>query len=323
MKAIVCPKYGPPEVLQFAEVDKPTPRENEVLVKIHFTTVTVADCRVRAFRVPPAFWIPGRLALGITKPKIAILGSEMAGEVVTVGAAVTRFKPGDAVLTYAVHEGGAYAEYRCVQDGEMITHIPAGVPYEVAVAVPFGGITAFDFLKAADIQPGQRVLIYGASGSVGTYAVGLAHHFGADVTAVCSTANVEMVRSLGADRVLDYTKEDFAQGGQVYDIVFDTVGKTGFAQCRDVIKTNGYYLNAVMPFVGLKGPWYWLTARRHVVGGSPSKQPDVLKILLDMVAAGTLCPVIERVYPWEQIAEAHRHVDTGRKKGNVVVRVVP
>ena len=196
-------------------------------------------------------------------------------------------------------------------------------PYEVAVAVPFGGITALDFLKAGDIQPGQRVLIYGASGSVGTYAVQLAHHFGTDVTAVCSTANLEMVRSLGADRVLDYTKEDFTQGGQVYDIVFDTVGKTTFAQCKNVIKVNGYYLNAVMPLVGVKGPWYWLTARRHIVGGSPPKQPDVLNVLLSMVAAGTLRPVIERVYPWEQIAEAHRHVDTGRKKGNVVIQVAP
>lgn len=205
MKAIICPKYGPPEVLQFAEVERPNPRENEVLVKIHFTTVTVADCRVRAFRVPPVFWIPGRLALGITKPQISILGSEMAGEVAAVGAAVTRFKPGDAVIAYAVHKGGAYAEYRCVQDGEMITHKPANVPYEMAVAVPFGGITALAFLKVGDIQAGQRVLIYGASGSVGTYAVQLAHHFGTDVTVVCSTANLEMVRSLGADRVLGNT----------------------------------------------------------------------------------------------------------------------
>jgi NADPH:quinone reductase-like Zn-dependent oxidoreductase len=245
----------------------------------------------------------------------------MAGQIAAVGAAVTRFKPGDAVVAYAVHEGGAYAEYRCVQDGEMITHKPANVPYEVAVAVPFGGITAIDFLKAGGIRPGQRVLVYGASGSVGTYAVQLAHHFGADVTAVCGTANQQLVRSLGADRVLDYTRDDFTRGGHVYDMVFDTVGKTTFAQCKDVIKVNGCYLNAVMPFVGLKAPWYRLTARRRIVGGSPPKQPDVLNVLLGMVAAGTLRPVIERVYPWERIVEAHRHVDQGHKKGNVVIRV--
>lgn len=323
MNAIVCTRYGPPEVLHFAEVETPTPRPSEVLIRIRYTTVTVADCRVRAFRVPPSFWIPGRLALGITKPRISILGSEIAGEVAAVGATVTRFKPGDSVVAYAVHEGGGYAEYRCVRDGEMIAHLPDGVPPEVAVAVPFGGITAQSFLKTARIRPGQRVLVYGASGSVGTYAVQLAHHFGAEVTAVCSTANLDLVRSLGADRVLDYTRDDFTRSGEAYDIVFDTVGKTTFRQCRSVIALGGAYVNAVMPFVGLKAPWYRLTARRSVVGGTPPKQPDVLTVLLEMVAAGTLRPVIEREYAWTEIAAAHRHVDTGRKKGNVVIRVEP
>jgi NADPH:quinone reductase-like Zn-dependent oxidoreductase len=321
MKATVCTKYGPPDVLQLREVAKPTPKENEILIKVHATTVTSGDCRVRSFTVPPMFWLPGRIALRLRKPKRPILGAELAGEVEAVGKAVKRFKAGDQVFAFPGHSFGAYAEYRCMPEDGAVAIKPANMTYEEAAAIPFGGVTALNFLRAGKIQSGQKVLINGASGAVGTYAVQLARYFGADVTGVCSTTNLALVKSPGADRVIDYTKEDFTRNGQTYDIIFDAVGKTTFSQCKSSLKQNGVYLHAVMVLSELKGLWYSMTTGKKVIGGTPAGQPDALGFLKELIEAGKIKPVIDRRYPLEQIVEAHRHVDKGHKKGNVVITV--
>lgn len=322
MKAIVATKYGPPEVLQLKEIPKPTPKDNEILVKVRATTVNVGDCRMRSFKVPPVFWLPGRIALGFTKPKNPIFGMELAGEVETVGKEVKRFKPGDSVFgsTSGVNFGG-HAEYKCLHEDDVVALKPANLTYEEAAAVPLGGLTALFFLRAAHIQSGQKVLINGASGSVGTYAVQLASYFGAEVTGVCSAANVDMVQSLGADKVIDYTREDFAANGQTYDIIFDAVGTTTFSRCKSSLKDSGYYLHTVMPTAGLAGPWYSMTTGKHVIGGSIIERAEDLVYLKELIEAEKIRPVIDRSYPLEQIAEAHRYVDQGHKKGNVVVTV--
>lgn len=325
MKAVIATKYGSPDVLQIRDVEKPTPKANEILVKIHATTVTPGDCRMRSFNVPPMFWLPGRLALGITKPKHPVFGSELSGEVEAVGQAVTRFKVGDPVFAYATHDlgSGAHAEYKCVPQDACVTRKPDSLSYEEAAAIPFGGLTALNFLRRAHIEPGQTVLVNGASGAVGTYAVQLAKYYGAEVTAVCSARNRQMVKALGADRVIDYTREDFTKNGEVYDVIFDTVGTTTFSQCKNSLKQHGYYLHAVMVAAGLKTPWYAMTTGRNVVGGTPAGEPDGLDFLKGLIEAGVIKVVIDRCYPLEEIAEAHRYVDTGRKRGGVVISVIP
>lgn len=323
MQAIVCTKFGPPEVLQLSEVEKPTPNDNEILVKIHATTVTSGDCRMRSFNVPPLFWLPGHLALGFRKPKKPILGATLAGEVAATGQAVTRYKAGDQVYGLTGHDFfGAYAEYVTVQEEGNIAPKPTNLSFEEAAAVPFGGITALNFLQAGSIQRGQHVLINGASGAVGVYAVQLAHHFGATVTGVCSTANLALVKSLGADHVIDYTQEDFTQNGQTYDIIFDTVGTTTFAQSHNSLKEKGVYLHAVMVAAEIKASWFALTTGKKVVGGTPTVHPDPLGFLTECLEAGAIKPIIDRRYPMTEIVEAHRYVDTGRKKGAVVITVV-
>ena len=247
MKAVVCTKYGPPEVLHLREVEKPVPKDNEVLIKVYATSVTSADTRIRSFRVPLSYWLPARIALGFRSPKINILGAELAGEIESAGKDVKKFKAGDQVFAYPGHHGGGDAEYTCMREDSAIAIKPSNLTYEEAAAVSFGGNTALHFLKQANIKDGQKVLIYGASGSVGTYAVQLAKYFGAEVTAVCSTSNIGLVKSLGADKVIDYTKENFSKNGEIYNVIFDAVGKSSLSDCMESLQNEGIFLQAVSP----------------------------------------------------------------------------
>ncbi len=322
MKAVVCTKYGPPEVLKLQEVEKPIPKDNEILIKIHATTVTSGDTRVRGFRVPLSYWLFARIALGFRGPKINILGAELAGEIESVGKDVKQFKKGNQVFAYPGHRGGGDAEYTCLSEDLAVAIKPANLTFEEAAAVPFGGNTALHFLKQANIQKGQKVLIYGASGSVGTYAVQLAKYFGAEVTGVCSASNIDLVKSLGADNVIDYTKEDFSKNGEPYDVIFDAVGKSSFSDCMKSIQKEGVYLNSVAPpGSGLRMRWASITSSKTLIGGTAFPKAENLIFIKELVEAGEIKPVIDRTYPLEQIVEAHRYVDKGHKKGNVVITV--
>jgi NADPH:quinone reductase-like Zn-dependent oxidoreductase len=306
MKAVVCTRYGPPEVLELREVPKPVPGDAEVLIEVHATTVAAGDVRTRAFKVPLLEWLPARLYLGVTRPKRPILGLELAGDVVEVGKGVTRFKPGDPVFAFAGFGFGAYAEYLCLpemskaaKDG-LVAIKPSNMTYVEAAAATGGALTALSFMRKANVKSGQRVLIYGASGSIGTFAVQLARAFGAEVTGVCSTANVDLVRSLGADQVIDYTREDFTTTGETYDVIFDAVAKSSPSHSRRALKEGGLFLSA------------------HE---STTVEPGDLMVLKELIEAGKLRSVIDRSYPLEQIVEAHRYVEQGHKKGNVVITV--
>lgn len=319
MKAIVYERYGPPDVLELREVPKPVPKDNEILIKIYAATAATGDWRLR--KADPFL---ARLFNGLWKPRrFQILGFELAGVVESTGKNVTKFKPGDAVFGACGMSFGAYAEYRCLSENASIALKPSNMTFEEAAAVPVGAYTALQFLRKGNVQPGKRVLIYGASGSVGTYAVQLAKHFGAEVTGVCSSANVELVRSLGADRIIDYTKDNFADDGQVYDIIFDTVGKSPFQVCTRRLTTNGFYLRAVhySPKAILRGVWVNLTSGKKVIGGTAKDTAEDLMYLKELIESGKLRSVIDRRYPLEQAADAHRYVEQGHKKGNVVLTV--
>lgn len=306
MKAVVYEKYGPPEVLQMKEVAKPTPRDHEVLVKVYATTAHIGDTIMRSLNLPGASWqkIPMRIYLGIFKPKRPILGMELAGQVEAVGKNVTLFKVGDPVMvsTFSVNFGG-YAEYKCMPEDGMLTIKPSNLTYEEAAAAPAGGMTALICVKKAKLRHGQKILIYGASGSVGTYAVQIAkNHFGAEVMGVCGTRNLDMVMSLGADKVIDYTKQDVTQINETYDVIFDAVGKLPAEQGKQLLKQGGIYLD-VMKDSGTK------------------EKLDNLQELKDLIEEGEVKPVIDRCYPLEEIVEAHRYAEKGHKKGNVVIVV--
>lgn len=329
MKAVVYEQYGPPEVLEVKEIAKPTPKDNEVLVKVRATTVTKGDVRMRSFTVPPAQWLPARLYLGIRKPRRTILGMELAGDIEAIGKDVTRFKVGDAVFasTFEVNFGG-YAEYKCLPEDGAIALKPANVSYEEAAAAVGGGITALRCLEQAHIQPGEQVLIYGASGAVGTNAVQMAKRvFGAEVTGVCSTSNLDLVTSLGADVVIDYTQEDFTQRGAIYDVVFDAVGLLSPAHAKKALKLYPSYddpsilwLIAPGSLRALMSGGVYLNVNKHS-NGSAQMRIAAMQTLKDLMEAGTLKSAIDRCYPLAEIVEAHRYVDKGHKKGNVAITV--
>jgi len=322
MRAIVYDHYGPPEVLRLAEVERPVPGDDDVLVRVRATTVTAADFRCRSFTVPRSFWIPARLALGVLRPRRPILGVELAGDIEETGKHVTRFKQGEAVFAATLMRLGAYAEYACVSQHGVIAPKPTNMTYEEAAAVPVGARAAWHFLKQAKLEPGQKVLVYGASGSVGTFAVQLAKYQGAEVTAVCSGANLELVKSLGADDALDYTKESFAAKGAIYDVIFVAVDKVGFRDCMTALKAGGVYLNATTPVRTMAMRWAALTGGKKIVTGQhPSETAEDLVFLKGIIEQGKLRSAIDRGYPLEQIVEAHRYVDQGHKRGNVVITV--
>lgn len=319
MKAVIFTQYGPPEVLQIKEVEKPVPKANELLIKICASTVTPADYRKRGFIVPKTFAPMARLAWGVKGPRKQTLGVELAGTVEEVGKDVKKFKAGDQVFGQDINRMAAYAEYTCLPENGCVALKPANLSCRESASISFGGISALYFLKKGRISKGQKILIYGASGSVGTSAVQLATYFGAEVTAVCSTGNLEMVKLLGADKVIDYTKEDFTLNGEVYDIIFDAVSKSSFSKCKNSLKKKGYFLDAVLPFSGLVGLYYYLTTGRKVIGGSGAERAEDLVFLRKLAEEGSLKPVIDRDYPLEEIIEAHRYVEKGHKKGNVVI----
>ncbi|MBI5959385.1 MAG: NAD(P)-dependent alcohol dehydrogenase [Chloroflexi bacterium] len=330
MKAIVYTEYGSPDVLHLTEVTKPAPKDNEVLIRIHATPVNFGDLLARNFRsvtprkfnMPFFFWLPTGLVFGFSKPKKNILGSEFAGEVEAVGKAVTRFKPGDQVFGYRGQSMGAYAEYVCMPENGMLAIKPANMTYEEAATVPYGALTALSLLRKVNIQRGQKVLINGASGGIGAAAVQLAKYFGAEVTGVCGTPRVGFVKALGADKVIDYTQEDFTRNSETYDLIFDILGKSSLARCKNSLRLNGIQLFASfkmkqliqMLFTSIRGG-------KKVICALSSEKPEDLIFIKELVEAGKIKSIIDKCYPLEQTAEAHRYVEQGHRQGNVVITV--
>lgn len=328
MKAIVWTRYGPPEVLEFKDVEKPIPKDNEILIRIFATTVTAGDCEMRDLKFPVYLSLPMRFWIGFSKPKEnTIPGTELAGEVEAIGKDVKQFKPGDQVFGSTGMDLGANAEYICLpeQPGEMdggVALKPVNMTFEEAATVPFGGRDALHFLRLGNIQSGQKVLINGAGGSIGIFAVQLAKNYGAEVTAIDSTAKLDMLTSIGADHVIDYTNEDFTQMGDVYDVIFDVVGTIKLSKANHTIKPDGTYLLA-NPVRGqmLQGPWTRMTSSKKVVMQTASGTVEDLVFLRELIEEGKLRTVIDRSYPLEQIVEAHRYVETGQKLGNLVITI--
>lgn len=320
VRAITYTKYGPPEVLQIEEVVKPSPGDKEVLIKTHATTVTTGDCRVRSLNVPVGFGLISRLVFGISKPRQPILGLEIAGEIESVGKDVSKFKVGDQVFALSDTAMGCYAEYKCMPEDGAVASKPPNLTYEEAAALSFGGTTALVFFRRGKLQKGEKVLVNGASGGVGTAAVQLAKHFEAEVTGVCSTTNIELVKSIGAHHVIDYTKEDFTDNGITYDIIVDTVGTAPYNKIIDSLKDGGRLLMVLggLPDM-LQIPWVLMTRNKKIIAGPAGGRAEDLHFLADLAEKGEFKPVIDRQYPFEQIAEAHRYVETGRKKGNIVI----
>lgn len=320
MKAVVYERYGGPEVLRFTEVATPVPKDDELLIRIHATTVTAGDWRVRSLNVPKGFGLLSRLAIGVTGPRQPILGSELSGVVTSVGKGVTKFKPGDAVFAFPGIRMGCHAEYKCMSEDAAVALKPENLDHDQAAALSFGGTTALHFLRKAKLSAGEKVLINGASGAVGTAAVQLAKHFGAEVTGVCSAANADLVKSLGADHIIDYTTEDFTRNGRVYDVIMDTAGTAPFGRSGASLRDGGRLLLVLGGLRDLLSiPWIALTNSRKAIGGTAKEKQSDLQLLADLAERGEFTPVIDRRYRFDEIVEAHRYVDTGRKKGNVVI----
>ncbi len=319
MKAAIIRKYGPPNVLVLEEIEKPSIQDNQVLIKVHATSVNAMDYRMRGAIAP--IWPFGRLMMGLKPSKEEILGNEVAGEIVEIGSNVTKFKKGDKIFG-CVHR--SYAEYVVCTENAMITTMPPGMSYEEGASIGFGGITSLDFLKTrANIKKGQSVLINGASGGVGVYAVQLAKYFGAHVTGVCSTKNIELIESLGADRVIDYTEDDFTKEDETYDIILDAVGKSSFSKCKKLLREDGIYLSTVPSYrLLLQMLWTSKIGKKKAIFGIASGD-DNLHLLKELIQSNELRVVIDRTYPFEQIAEAHAYADQGHKVGSVAISVYP
>jgi len=328
MKAIVYTEYGPPDVLELKEVEKPAPMDNEILIRNHATTVNIGDIWARNFKeitpsrftMPLPLWFPSRMYFGFTKPRVNILGSEFAGEVEAVGKDVKRFRKGDQIFGYRGQKMGANAEYLCMPEDGLVAIKPANMTYEEAATVPYGALTALSLLRKANIQRGQKVLINGASGSIGSAAVQLAKYFGAEVTGVCGTPRLEFVKILGADTVIDYTREDFTKNGETYDLIFDILGKGSFSSCQNSLKRNGIYLLASFKIKQLfQMLWTSIKPGKKVICTLSSDSPEDLALIKKLVEEGKIKSIIDRSYPLEQTAEAHRYVENGHKKANVVI----
>ncbi|HBE93282.1 MAG TPA: NAD(P)-dependent alcohol dehydrogenase [Gammaproteobacteria bacterium] len=323
MKAIVCTKYGSPDVLKLKEVEKPVPKKNEVQIRIYATEVTVGDCEVRRFDVPVLFWLFLRIHMGLRKPaRRPIPGMYLAGEIETTGKGVTLFRKGDPVFAATGMVFGGYAEYVCMPEGGALAIKPVNLTYEEAAAVPIGGLNALHFLRKGNVQRGDKILINGAGGSIGTFAVQLAKSFGAEVTGVDSTSKMDMLRSIGADHVIDYTQEDFTRSAESYDVIFDIIGKSPFSRSLNSLNQNGHYLlgNPGLPQI-LRGLWTSMISNKKVISAFAEEKTEDLVFLKELIEAGKIRPVIDRCYPLEQISEAHRYVEEGQKKGSVVITV--
>jgi NADPH:quinone reductase-like Zn-dependent oxidoreductase len=326
MKAIIWTKYGPPDVLQLQDVDKPAPKDNEVLVKVHATTVTAGDCEMRSLKFPMYLSLLMRIFVGIRKPtRVTVIGQELAGEIEAVGKSVKRFKKGDQVFGSAGFSTGTYAEYVCLpeeHDEGVLAIKPSNMAYDEAAAVTTGSLEALHFLRKSNIQSGCQILINGAGGSIGTFGVQLAKHYGAEVTAVDSSGKLDMLSTIGADHVVDYAKEDFTKNGQTYDVIFDVVGKSPFSRSIRSLKDKGVYLLAnPTPLKMIRGAWISRTSSKKVVFEITKQKTEDLIYIRELIEAEYIKTVIDRRYPLEQTANAHRYVETGRKKGNVVIAV--
>jgi NADPH:quinone reductase-like Zn-dependent oxidoreductase len=322
MKAIIWTKYGSPDGLQLREVEKPVPKDSEVLIRVHAASVSAADSELRRSDFPLWLWLPIRLLIGVRRPKrVNILGQELAGDVEVTGKAVVRFKPGDPVFAWTGLHLGGYAEYNCLPESAMMAIKPANLTYEEAAAIPVGGLEAWCFTRKANIRPGEKVLIYGAGGSIGTFAVQLARYYGAEVTAVDRASKFEMLRSLGAHHVVDYTREDFTHSGKVYDVIIDSIAKSPFSGSIRSLTPQGRYLSNPRPSKSLQGKWLTRNNHKKVLLETASQTMDDLLSLRSLLEEGKIKVVIDRSYPLEQAADAHRYVDSGEKKGNVILTV--
>jgi NADPH:quinone reductase-like Zn-dependent oxidoreductase len=328
MKAVSYTEYGPPGVLKLTEVAKPTPRNNEILIKVHATSVKIGDLWARNFKaisprrfsMPFVFWAITRLVFGVNKPKINILGAELAGKVEAVGSSVTLFKTGDEVFAYRGPAFGANAEYLCMPENGLVALKPGNLTFAAAATIPYGALTALNLLRKVNLQRGQKILILGASGSIGSHALQLAKHYGAEVTGVCGTPRVPMVKALGADHVIDYSKTDFTQNGQTYDVIFDILRKSSFARCKNSLAENGIYLLASFKTPQL---WQMLTTSmkrgKKVICALSSETPADLLHIKELVEAGKIKTVVDKCFPLEQTADAHRYMESGERTGSVVI----